>query len=141
MDADLTTIAQDFVAAIVAADARRPQASGRHGVKATEFNRPYQRPGSRIFGLRRGSRHDFWPSTKGQPTRGGHSDTPLVVRLHIGGMGLSYVVMLTAFYVDNGKSLPVWRDLPHITYWLTPNVIGIPLIVRAVVRYTNASLP
>src|SRR5262249_35705364 len=25
------------------------------------------------------------------------------VRLHIAGMGLSYVVMLVAFYVDNGK--------------------------------------
>jgi hypothetical protein len=61
------------------------------------------------------------------------------VHLHIGGMGLSYVVMLTAFYVDNGKSLPVWRDLPHVTYWLTPSVMGIPLIVRAMVRHTNAS--
>lgn len=61
------------------------------------------------------------------------------VRLHISGMGFSYVVMVTAFYVDNGKSLPVWRDLPHITYWLVPSLVGIPLIVRAVARYSHVS--
>src|SRR5215467_3192210 len=27
------------------------------------------------------------------------------VRLHITGMGFSYILMLTAFYVDNGKNL------------------------------------
>ncbi|QOZ48930.1 DUF2306 domain-containing protein [Bradyrhizobium sp. CCBAU 53340] len=53
------------------------------------------------------------------------------VRLHIAGMGLSYLLMLVAFYVDNGKQLPVWRDLPHVLYWLIPLAIGIPLIVRA----------
>lgn len=52
-------------------------------------------------------------------------------RLHITGMGLSYVLMLIAFYVDNGKQLPVWKDLPHFTYWLLPLAVGIPLIVRA----------
>jgi len=52
-------------------------------------------------------------------------------RLHIAGMGLSYVLMLIAFYVDNGKQLPLWRDLPHFMYWLLPLVIGLPLIVRA----------
>jgi len=57
------------------------------------------------------------------------------VGLHISGMGLSYVLLLTAFYVDNGKSLPVWKDLPPITYWLLPGAVGIPLIVRALVRY------
>lgn len=55
--------------------------------------------------------------------------------LHISSMGLSYIVMLTAFYVDNGKNLPVWRDLPHLTYWLLPAAVGIPLIVRALSRY------
>jgi hypothetical protein len=33
------------------------------------------------------------------------------------GMSLSYVLMLIAFYVDNGKQLPIWKDLPHVTYW------------------------
>jgi hypothetical protein len=53
------------------------------------------------------------------------------VRLHIAGMGLSYVLMLVAFYVDNGKQLPLWKDLPHFMYWLIPIAVGIPLIVRA----------
>lgn len=55
--------------------------------------------------------------------------------LHISCMGFSYIVMLTAFYVDNGKNLPVWRDLPHLTYWLLPAAVGIPFIVRALDRY------
>jgi hypothetical protein len=45
-------------------------------------------------------------------------------RFHIVGMGLSYVLLLTAFYVDNGKSLPLWRELPSITYWVLPSVVG-----------------
>ena len=53
------------------------------------------------------------------------------VRLHIAGMGLSYILMLVAFYVDNGKQLPLWKDLPHFMYWLVPVAVGIPLIVRA----------
>jgi hypothetical protein len=53
------------------------------------------------------------------------------VRLHISGMSLSYLLMLAAFYVDNGKQLPLWRDLPHFMYWLLPTAVGIPLIVRA----------
>jgi len=53
------------------------------------------------------------------------------VRLHITGMGMSYVLLLTAFYVDNGKSLPFWKSLPPIAYWLVPAAVGLPLIVRA----------
>jgi uncharacterized membrane protein len=60
------------------------------------------------------------------------------VRLHIAGMGLSYILMLTAFYVDNGKNLPLWRELPQIAFWLLPAAIGIPLIVRALVRHPLA---
>jgi uncharacterized membrane protein len=53
------------------------------------------------------------------------------VRLHIGGMSLSYLIMLIAFYVDNGKQLPVWKNLPDFTYWLLPVAIASPLIARA----------
>lgn len=59
-------------------------------------------------------------------------------RLHIAGMGTSYVLMLIAFYVDNGKQLPLWKDLPHFTYWLLPLAIGIPLIVWALLRHPLA---
>jgi uncharacterized membrane protein len=57
--------------------------------------------------------------------------------VHIPAMGFSYIVMLIAFYVDNGKSLPVWKKLPQFTYWLLPALVGIPLIVRALARYSQ----
>lgn len=44
-------------------------------------------------------------------------------------MSLSYVLMLIAFHVDNGKRLPVWKDLPHFTYWFLPLAVATPLIV------------
>jgi hypothetical protein len=59
-------------------------------------------------------------------------------RLHLVGMGTSYIVLLTAFYVDNGKSLPLWRDLPTIAYWLAPSVIGLPIMVYALLRHPLA---
>ena len=55
-------------------------------------------------------------------------------RLHLCGMASSYILMLTAFYVDNGPNLPVWRDLPHIAYWIVPSAIGIPLAVYYLFR-------
>ena len=57
---------------------------------------------------------------------------------HIAGMGLSYILLLTAFYVDNGKSLPLWKELPPIAYWLVPAVVGLPLIIRALLRHPLA---
>ena len=57
------------------------------------------------------------------------------VGLHIVGMGLSYIVMLTAFYVDNGKNLPLWRELPQWAFWVLPGVIGVPIIVYALLRH------
>lgn len=56
------------------------------------------------------------------------------IDLHVIGMGVSYIAMLTAFYVDNGKNLPIWRDLPYSTYWLLPSAIGFPLIIWALAR-------
>ena len=50
-------------------------------------------------------------------------------------MGTSYIVLMTAFYVDNGPRLPVWDRLPELTFWIVPSLIGIPLVVRAVVRH------
>lgn len=52
-------------------------------------------------------------------------------RLHLAGTGGSYILLLTAFYVDNGKSLPLWRALPPLAYWLGPAAVGLPLIVNA----------
>ena len=60
------------------------------------------------------------------------------VRLHITGMGLSYILMLTAFYVDNGKNLPLWRELPQIAFWLLPAGIGIPILLRTLFKHPLA---
>ena len=62
-------------------------------------------------------------------------------RIHITGMGTSYILLLTAFYVDNGKNLPIWRELPPIAYWLIPAAVGIPLIVRALLRHPLVRMP
>jgi hypothetical protein len=53
---------------------------------------------------------------------------------HIIGMGIAYVAMLTAFYVDNGPHLPLWDHLPVLAFWLLPTAIGAPIIARAVIR-------
>lgn len=61
------------------------------------------------------------------------------VRWHITGMGVSYILLLTAFYVDNGKSLPIWKELPPIAYWLLPGAIGVPIICRALLHHPLVS--
>jgi hypothetical protein len=62
----------------------------------------------------------------------------LRVRLQVCGMGASYVLLLTAFYVGNGKNLPGWRELPVAAYWTVPVVVGIPLIVWAMLCHPLA---
>jgi hypothetical protein len=54
---------------------------------------------------------------------------------HAIGMGGSYIVLLTGFYVDNGPFLPLWNRLPHAAYWLLPSLVGVPLIWRALRRF------
>jgi len=56
------------------------------------------------------------------------------VPIHITGMGVSYVVTLTAFYVDNGAHLPLWNRLPTIAFWLLPTFVGAPIILMALRR-------
>ena len=50
-------------------------------------------------------------------------------RWHLISMGASFILMITAFYVDNGKNLPLWRELPQIAFWLLPAMIGTPIIL------------
>ena len=60
------------------------------------------------------------------------------LRRHLIGMGSSYILLLTAFYVDNGAHLPLWRELPTLAYWLLPAAIGLPLIMVALRRHPLA---
>jgi hypothetical protein len=57
---------------------------------------------------------------------------------HILGMGIGYVAMLTAFYVDNGPHLPPWDRLPPLTFWFLPAAVGAPIITRAVLTRRRA---
>jgi hypothetical protein len=57
------------------------------------------------------------------------------LRLHITGMAVSYILLLTAFYVDNGPHLPLWRSLPPLAFWLLPSLVGLPLMVWALRRH------
>jgi UDP-N-acetylmuramyl pentapeptide phosphotransferase/UDP-N-acetylglucosamine-1-phosphate transferase len=54
--------------------------------------------------------------------------------VHIAAMGVSYVALLTGFYVDNGPHLPLWDRLPQWSYWLLPGLVGLPVIGRAIHR-------
>jgi hypothetical protein len=50
--------------------------------------------------------------------------------LHTICMGLSYVLLLTGFYVDNGKNLTFWRMFPMWFFYVFPSLVGIPIIIR-----------
>jgi uncharacterized membrane protein len=55
--------------------------------------------------------------------------------LHLAGMGASYILLITAFYVDNGKNLPLWRELPQLAFWILPSGIGLPIILYVWARH------
>ena len=76
--------------------------------------------GSALFG--RTARRQRWPGW---------------TTAHIIGMSASYVVLLTAFYVDNGPKLPLWRELPTIAFWIGPTLIGAPIVARALARHAR----
>ena len=55
--------------------------------------------------------------------------------VHVAGMGVSYILLLTAFYVDNGPHLPLWRLLPPLAHWLLPSIVGVPILAWALRRH------
>jgi hypothetical protein len=56
-------------------------------------------------------------------------------RIHMTGMAASYILMITAFYVDNGPNLPLWRALPPLAFWILPTLIGAPVLINALLRH------
>lgn len=54
---------------------------------------------------------------------------------HVAGMAISYILLLTAFYVDNGPHLPVWRSLPRLAHWLLPGIVGVPVLIWVLKRH------
>jgi hypothetical protein len=59
------------------------------------------------------------------------------VPVHIAGMAMSYILLLTAFYVDNGPHLPLWSSLSPLVYWVGPSLVGIPILAWALVKHAK----
>jgi hypothetical protein len=61
---------------------------------------------------------------------------------HLVGMIGSYVVLWTAFYVDNAHFFPGLNRLPTLTFWVAPALIALPFLVRSIARFApKASAP
>jgi hypothetical protein len=57
------------------------------------------------------------------------------VSAHIVGMIGSYVVLWTAFYVDNAHLIPGLQQLPTLTFWVLPTIVALPFIVFSLFRF------
>lgn len=61
---------------------------------------------------------------------------------HLSGMIGSYVVLWTAFYVDNAHLFPGLNRLPTLTFWVAPTLIAVPFLVRSISRFApKAAVP
>ena len=63
------------------------------------------------------------------------SQTKGWARSHTICMGLSYILLLTGFYVDNGKNLPFWSMFPEWFFYSFPSVLGIPIIIKVLMTH------
>ena len=54
---------------------------------------------------------------------------------HLVGMIGSYVVLWTAFFVDNAHLFPGLNRLPTLTFWVVPTLIAVPFLVRSIARF------
>lgn len=54
---------------------------------------------------------------------------------HIVGVIGSYVVLWTAFYVDNSHLIPGLKELPPLTFWVLPTLIAFPFLVVSLSRF------
>jgi hypothetical protein len=57
------------------------------------------------------------------------------ISAHIVGMIGSYVVLWTAFYVDNGHLIPLVKSLPTLALWVVPTLIALPFLVISLSRF------
>lgn len=57
------------------------------------------------------------------------------ISVHIMGMIGSYVVLWTAFYVDNAHLIPLLNHLPPLTFWVLPSLISLPFLVLSLSRF------
>ena len=57
------------------------------------------------------------------------------VVVHIIGVIGSYVILWTAFYVDNAHLIPGLKQLPTLTFWVLPTLIALPFLVVSISRF------
>lgn len=57
------------------------------------------------------------------------------VVVHIIGEIGSYVILWTAFYVDNAHLIPGLKELPTLTFWVLPTLIALPFLVVSLSRF------
>ena len=56
---------------------------------------------------------------------------------HIIGVIGSYMVLWTAFYVDNAHLIPGLKELPPLTFWVLPTLIALPFLVVSLSRFAR----
>jgi hypothetical protein len=54
---------------------------------------------------------------------------------HLSGMIASYVVLVTAFYVDNAHLFPGFNRLPIIVFWVAPTLVALPFLALSIQRF------
>jgi hypothetical protein len=57
------------------------------------------------------------------------------VVVHLALMIGSYVVLWTAFYVDNAHLIPGLNQLPSLTFWVLPTLISLPFLALSLSRF------
>lgn len=61
---------------------------------------------------------------------------------HIVGVIGSYMILWTAFYVDNAHLIPGLNRFPTLTFWVLPILIGLPFLVVSLSRFApRAGVP
>ena len=58
------------------------------------------------------------------------------ISAHIVGMIGSYVVLWTAFYVDNAHLFPLLKQLPTLIFWVVPTLVALPFLAVSLFRFT-----
>jgi hypothetical protein len=59
---------------------------------------------------------------------------------HSIGMISSYIVLWTAFYVDNAHLFPGMNRLPQPTFWVLPTLIGLPFLILSIIRFAPQAM-
>jgi len=62
------------------------------------------------------------------------------VVVHIICMIGSYVVLWTAFSVDNAHLIPGLKELPTLTFWVLPTLIALPFLVLSLSRFAPKTI-